>query len=117
MTTQTYDTQQNVVKDLRKIRDEISNEIMHMSFDEERAYLDELLNKEQPGKAKTYSFEEIRKKNEQAYMPWTQEDDNKLEMLFCEGKSTKELAELFQRNEGAISSRIKKLELKEKHDR
>lgn len=46
MTTTTYNTQQNVVKDLRKIRDQISNEIKGMSFEEERAYLDKLLNDE-----------------------------------------------------------------------
>lgn len=43
MTTQTYDTQADVVKELRKIRDQISNEIKDMSFEEERAYLDKLL--------------------------------------------------------------------------
>lgn len=43
MTTQTYNVQQDVVKDLRKIRDEISNEIKDMTFEEERAYLDKLL--------------------------------------------------------------------------
>lgn len=48
-------------------------------------------------------------------MPWSTEDDNKLELLFCEGKKVKELAQIFERNTGAISSRIKKLELKEKY--
>lgn len=43
MTTQTYNTQRNVVKDLRKIRDKISSEIKDMTFEEERAYLDKLL--------------------------------------------------------------------------
>jgi hypothetical protein len=46
MTTTTYKTQQNVVKDLRKIRDQISSEIKAMTFEEERAYLDKLLNDE-----------------------------------------------------------------------
>lgn len=46
MTTTTYNTQQNVVKDLREIRDQISNEIKDMTFEEERAYLDKLLNDE-----------------------------------------------------------------------
>ncbi len=53
MTTQTINIQQDVVKDLRKIRDQISNEIKEMTFAEERAYLDKLLaNKEKtaPGK-------------------------------------------------------------------
>jgi hypothetical protein len=43
MTKQTHNTQQDVVKDLRKIRDQISNEIKDMTFAEERAYLDKLL--------------------------------------------------------------------------
>ena len=47
MTTQTYNVEKDVVKDLRKIRDEISSEIKDMTFEEERAYLDKLLaNKE-----------------------------------------------------------------------
>jgi len=64
---------------------------------------------------KTYSVEKIREKHKQAYLPWTKEDDNKLELLFCEGKKAKELAEIFGRNIGAINSRIKKLELKDKY--
>ena len=43
MTTQTHDTEQDVVKNLRKIRDEISSEIKDMTFEQERAYLDKLL--------------------------------------------------------------------------
>lgn len=43
MTTKIYNTQENIVKDLRKIRDQISNEIKDMTFEEERAYLDNLL--------------------------------------------------------------------------
>lgn len=66
-------------------------------------------------KGKTYSVEKIRETHQQAYLPWTKEDDHKLEMLFCEGKKAKELAELFGRNIGAINSRIKKLELQEKY--
>ena len=47
MTTQTYNVEKDVVKDLRKIRDEISIEIKDMTFEEERTYLDKLLaNKE-----------------------------------------------------------------------
>jgi thioredoxin-related protein len=64
---------------------------------------------------KTYSVEKIRETHKQAYLPWTEEDDNKLELLFCEGKKAKELAEIFGRNIGAINSRIKKLELKDKY--
>lgn len=66
--------------------------------------------------AKKYSVEKIRETHQQAYQPWTQEDDEKLELLFCEGKKVKELAHIFARKEGAITSRIKKLELKKNID-
>lgn len=66
---------------------------------------------------KAYSVEKIRETHKQAYLPWTQEDDNKLELLFCEGKKVKELSQIFGRKEGAIDSRIKKLELKDKYGR
>ena len=65
--------------------------------------------------SKAYSVQKIRETHQQAYLPWTTEDDNKLELLFCEGKKVKELAEIFGRNVGAINSRIKKLELKDKY--
>ena len=46
MKTQTYKhTQKDLVKDMRKIRDQISIEIKDMTFEEERVYLDKLLNK------------------------------------------------------------------------
>lgn len=44
-----------------------------------------------------------------AYAPWTDEDDALLIRLHSEGKSVKELMEVFGRNRGAITSRIKKL--------
>jgi hypothetical protein len=58
MTAQTYNTQQDLVKDLRKIRDQISHEIKDMTFEEERAYLDKLLadkEKTPPNKSNTAS--------------------------------------------------------------
>lgn len=63
----------------------------------------------------TYSFAACRVEHTNAYMPWKQEDDDKLEHFFCEGKTTKELSEIFQRKQGAIRSRVKKLELEEKY--
>lgn len=62
-----------------------------------------------------YSVEACRMDHPNAYMPWMQEDDDKLEQLFCEGKATKELSDIFQRKQGAIRSRVKKLELEEKY--
>lgn len=64
---------------------------------------------------KAYNISQIREIHRKAYEPWSTETDEKLEILFCEGKSVKELSQIFERNEGAIRSRIKKLELKEKY--
>lgn len=94
-----------------------------MVFDEDLKDFVEALKKsltkfkelKEPKDGKTYSVEKIRETHQQAYLPWTAEDDNKLELLFCEGKKAKELAEIFGRNVGAINSRIKKLELKDKY--
>lgn len=94
-----------------------------MVFDEDLKDFVEALKKsltkfkelKEPKDGKTYSVEKIRETHQQAYLPWTAEDDNKLELLFCEGKKAKELAEILGRNVGAINSRIKKLELKDKY--
>lgn len=94
-----------------------------MIFDEDLNDFVETLKKsltkfkelKEPKDGKAYSVEKIRERHQQAYLPWTTEDDNKLELLFCEGKKAKELAEIFGRNIGAINSRIKKLELKDKY--
>ncbi len=60
-------------------------------------------------------LEKIRQTHGQAYMPWTKDDDGRLESLFSEGKKVAELARLFGRQDGAIRARIKKLELEEKY--
>jgi|GEM_PF-1070622 len=65
---------------------------------------------------KAYTFSEVRKNHKHAYEPWTLDADEKLEMLFCEGKTIKELSSIFERNDGAIRSRIKKLELQDKYN-
>lgn len=67
------------------------------------------------GGLKAYTKAEKQIRNRKAYEPWTAESDEKLERFFCEGKSINEMSKVFERNEGAIRSRIKKLELKEKY--
>jgi hypothetical protein len=94
-----------------------------MVFDEDLKDFVETLEKsltkfnelKEPKDSILYSVDKIRETHQQAYLPWTTEDNNKLELLFCEGKKAKELAEIFGRNVGAINSRIKKLELKDKY--
>lgn len=46
-----------------------------------------------------------------AYSPWSDEDDQRLEQLFHKGKSIDELMYIFQRNRGSITSRLCKLGL------
>ncbi len=62
-------------------------------------------------KEKSFTLEEARLKNKQAYMPWTDELDTELMVMFIEGKTQKEMAKHFGRTSGAIRSRIKKLDL------
>lgn len=58
MTTTTYNIQENLVKDLRKIRDKINDDIKDMSFEEECAYLDKLL-----ADSKNFTYAKSDKKN------------------------------------------------------
>ncbi len=64
-----------------------------------------------PGKK--YSVERAREQHKAAYAKWTEELDNELTKMYCEGKPLKEMVLKFGRTNGAILSRIKKLELAE----
>jgi superfamily I DNA/RNA helicase len=64
---------------------------------------------------KGYSVEEVRTKHKYAYKPWTTELDDELTVMYCEGVKVKDIAKKFGRTRGAITSRIKKLELEEKY--
>lgn len=44
-----------------------------------------------------------------AYAPWTEEEEQDLLFHYKQGKTISELIEIFQRNEGAIRSRLRKL--------
>ena len=46
-----------------------------------------------------------------AYAPWTEEEEQDLIFHYKQGKTISELIEIFQRNEGAIRSRLKKLDI------
>ena len=63
----------------------------------------------------TYSVFACQQEYPNAYKPWTEEDDLELTQMWCNGAITKELAAHFQRKPGAITSRVKKLELVEKY--
>ena len=60
-------------------------------------------------------LENVRKKHPNAFKPWTAEDDDRLERLFCERRTVSEIAGIFGRAEGGITARIEKLELEEKY--
>ena len=62
-----------------------------------------------PKHQKAYTMEAKRPKHPNAYRPWAKEDDTKLLQLSASGKSISELCERFGRNEGAITSRLNKL--------
>lgn len=62
-------------------------------------------------------IDRIRENHKQAYAPWTSEDDLLLEELFSKGMKSKDLAIKFERKVGAITSRIKKLGLREKYQK
>lgn len=62
---------------------------------------------------KAYSLEEIRLKHREAYSPWTDELDEELTLMYCDGVNVKLMAHYFGRTKGAILSRIKKLELED----
>ena len=65
--------------------------------------------------SKTYSLDKIREKYSNAYKPWTDELDEELTIMYCEGVNINELAKHFGRQISAIISRIKKLELEESY--
>ena len=58
---------------------------------------------------KAYTLDDKRKIHPNAYRKWTQEDNELLLEFHEQGKSTKELSDLFGRDKGAIQSRIKKI--------
>ena len=72
-------------------------------------------NIQTPTLEKAYSVAEFRKEHASAYAPWDETLDDELTVMFLEGKTVKEMALTFGRTPGAIRSRVKKLELREKY--
>jgi len=56
-------------------------------------------------------MEQQKQLHAKAYAPWTEEEDDKLRQYYSEGLSVSEIASKMERNNGAIRSRIKKIEL------
>ncbi|MER5690066.1 hypothetical protein [Streptomyces sp. NPDC002205] len=55
-------------------------------------------------------MEEKRRLHPNAYKPWEPEDDERLAERCAQGVSLPELAQEFGRNEGAIASRLLKID-------
>ena len=58
-----------------------------------------------------YNVEEKKREHARAYDKWSPEDDERLKEMYAAGHSVAELAKHFERNQGAIRSRIKNLDL------
>jgi len=56
-------------------------------------------------------FDALREEHPNAYRPWSQEQDEKLQEFFTEGRSLADLAKTFGRKNGGIRSRLMKLEI------
>jgi len=63
-------------------------------------------------KPKSYSLEKIRQQHPKAYSKWSSEDDKLLQNKYDEGICVGELSQFFQRQPGAIRSRLWKLGIK-----
>ncbi|MFF5970079.1 hypothetical protein ACFY7C_00985 [Streptomyces sp. NPDC012769] len=64
----------------------------------------------EPGAPRAYSVEEKRRLHPNAYKPWEPEDDQRLAERSADGASLAELSQEFGRNEGAIASRLLKIQ-------
>ena len=64
------------------------------------------------GAQKTSYVEEMRRKHPKAYSNWTAEEDATLTSEHAQGKTIDQLAREFQRQPGAIRSRLRKLGLR-----
>jgi superfamily I DNA/RNA helicase len=62
---------------------------------------------------KISNFEKIKSSNPAAYQPWTDALDEELTIMYCNGNKVKEMAVHFSRTRGAITARIRKLELED----
>ena len=60
---------------------------------------------------KSYDVEEIRLAHPRAYEKWSDAEDGQLSELCRSGKSVREIAKALDRQEGAIRSRMAKLNL------
>ena len=76
------------------------------------AFVSSLLQFNKSNNFESSYVENIRKSHKNAYNAWTKEEDEQLRNQFKQNNSIKKLSNIFGRKEGAIQSRIRKLNLK-----
>ncbi|MEU7075507.1 hypothetical protein AB0B30_36705 [Streptomyces narbonensis] len=64
----------------------------------------------EPEEPKAYTVEEKRRQYPNAYKPWAPEDERRLAERCARGVSLRELSQEFGRNEGAVASRLLKID-------
>ena len=67
------------------------------------------------GKFQTYKDKVIARGNTEAYQSWSKKEDDQLLREQADGRTVREMSAIHKRTEGAIRSRLKKLELKSSH--
>jgi F-box protein, helicase, 18 len=88
---------------------EHSETIVPLKIEEQNETQPEEVLIENPVVQKKYSVEEFRTRHQDAYKPWNNELDSELSKMHLEGIPIKQLSVQFGRTNGAIRSRIKKL--------
>ncbi|HZL78620.1 MAG TPA: hypothetical protein VFC17_07180 [Candidatus Limnocylindrales bacterium] len=76
-----------------------------------QAAAEALENPQVTNEGKSYDVEEIRRDHPRAYEKWSDEEDGQLSALCRSGKNLREIATTLHRQEGAIRSRMVKLNL------
>jgi len=94
----------------------LNKENKELDCDDTKPQKGNIISKKSEKPMKAYTQEEKRRLHKNAYLPWTKEKDELLELFYCNGSTIRELVNKFERNPGAIRSRIKKLELREKYE-
>ena len=84
-----------------------------------KEFEDRLIDKLKPiynaKEEQNYSITEVQKTHENAYKPWSEEEESQLLALEEEGKTKEEIAQILGRKKGAIYSRLKKIKERKEH--
>ncbi|MFO8052600.1 MAG: hypothetical protein R6U54_01390, partial [Candidatus Omnitrophota bacterium] len=99
---------------LQSLSRQATEELLTMSSQEQakrqKEFLSSLGIKD---KTESYSVSQIRQSHRSAYKKWTTEEEQTLIQLYQSGKTIKELAHILGREQGGISSRLRRLKKEE----